>query len=109
MHSKSECLISEKLRHFTVPYRYEYPIMLKGLGVVYPDFYLLNKRTREEFVFEHFGMMDNLDYIAANSGKFDAYERNGFFLGKNLLVSWETAKYPLDLNKIEQMIRTYLL
>lgn len=109
VHSKSECLISEKLRRFDVPYRYEFPIMLKGLGVVYPDFYALNKRTREEFLFEHLGMMDNQDYIAAISAKFDAYERNGFFLGKNLLVSWETAKYPLDLNKIEQMIRTYLL
>ena len=41
--SKSEKIIADKLALMNIPYHYEYPLKLKGFGIVYPDFLLLNK------------------------------------------------------------------
>lgn len=46
--SKSEVIIADTLTRLNVPYRYEFPVMLKNV-VVHPDFCCLNVRTREEF------------------------------------------------------------
>ena len=46
--SKAEILIANMLNKHGIPYRYEYPLKLKGYGVIYPDFTLLNINTRKE-------------------------------------------------------------
>ena len=61
--SKSEKMIADKALQMTIPYRYEYPLWLEGYGEARPDFVFLNVRTREEFSHEHFGMLDNLEYL----------------------------------------------
>ena len=60
--SKTEKILADKFFSLGIPYRYEHPISLKGYGTVYPDFTLLNVRTRTEIYLEHFGMMDNPEY-----------------------------------------------
>lgn len=67
--SKSEVIIAEALYSMGIPFRYEFPISIRNLGYVHPDFYCLNLHTREEFIWEHFGMMDNLEYAAKNTEK----------------------------------------
>ena len=64
--SKSEKIIADKLFAMGIPYRYEYPVHLRGYGTVYPDFTLLNVRERKECYLEHFGMMDDPEYSDAN-------------------------------------------
>lgn len=59
--SKSEVMIADTLQRFGVPYKYEYPLKLRKF-TAYPDFYCLNLRTRKEYYWEHFGMMDNVEY-----------------------------------------------
>ena len=66
--SKSELMIANMLEQKGIPYRYEYPINLKNAGSVRPDFTCLNVRTRQEYIWEHFGMMDNIAY--ANKNKY---------------------------------------
>ena len=65
-----------------MPYRYEFPIKLKsesGTGrkvsevTFYPDFLCLNLRTREEFCWEHFGLMDDEEYANNAAGKINHY------------------------------------
>ena len=46
--SKSELIIADLLTKEGIPYRYEYPIYLKGFGRIYPDFTTLNIRNRKE-------------------------------------------------------------
>lgn len=58
--SKSEKIIADKFYIKKIPYRYEYPVSLKDYGTVHPDFIVLNKRTRKEYLWEHLGMMDNI-------------------------------------------------
>ena len=53
--SKSEMIIANLLAKDGVPYRYECPLELKGMGVIYPDFTVLNIRLRKVFYWEHQG------------------------------------------------------
>lgn len=46
--SKSEVIIADALAREGIPYRYEYPVYLKGPGQIYPDFTVLNVRNRKE-------------------------------------------------------------
>ena len=80
-----------------IPYRYEYPLKLKDLGIVYPDFTLLKVATQEEIYWEHFGMMDNPAYCQKAIQKLHTYGRNGIYPGKNLIVTFETIQTPLDM------------
>lgn len=103
--SKTEKIIADKLYAMNIPYRYEYPIKLKGYGTVYPDFTLLNPVTREEICLEHFGMMDSASYSEKAIRKIEDYIKSGFYLGKNFLVTFETSRYPLNMNVFEKMIK----
>ena len=106
--SKSEWIIAELLEKEGIPYRYEYPVYLRGLGKVYPDFTLLNVRIRKEIYWEHMGMMDNSAYAEKAVNKIHTYEQNGIFQGENLLITYETSKSPLSQKGIMRMIQRYL-
>lgn len=58
-----------------IPYRYEYPIYLEGIGMVYPDFTTLNVKLRKEIYWEHMGMMDDPEYVEKALQKIAAYEQ----------------------------------
>lgn len=105
--SKSELLIVDCLVKEKIPFRYEYPVKLNNL-TVYPDFYCLNLRTRKEIIWEHFGLMDNLEYSSATSKKINAYIENNLFLGDKLIFTMETLEMPLDQNLVLKLIRRYL-
>lgn len=106
--SKSEKIIADKLFREGIPYRYEYPLELKGYGVVYPDFCVLNERKRQEIYWEHFGMMDDMEYCEKALRKIECYERNGYFPGKNLLITHETSVRPLNSQVINDLIEEFL-
>ena len=107
--SKSEVIIANKLNRMGVPYRYEYPIQFASGRIVHPDFYCLNVRTRREIVYEHFGMMDNLEYASIAVMKMNEYQRNNYWLGKNFIATFETGKRSISTSEIEKFIETYLL
>ena len=92
-----------------IPYKYEQALSLGRFGSVRPDFTCLNVRTRTEYIWEHFGMMDDEDYSNKNISKINAYEDNGFHAGNNLIMTFETSKYPINSSIIKTMIQTYLL
>ncbi len=93
--SKSEKIIADFLNRSNIPYRYEHPLALKGIGFVYPDFTILRKRDRKEFYYEHFGMMDHAEYCEKTIRKIDTYARNGIVLGDQLFITFETSKRPI--------------
>ena len=106
--SKSELIIANALEQCGVPYRYEYPLYLKGIGTVYPDFTCLNISKRKEIVWEHFGMMDNIAYANKNTAKIHTYNQNGFFPGKNMIMTFETSQNAISSNIIQNMIKEFL-
>lgn len=110
--SKSELLISDHLNRYEIPYRYEKPIELsdwKKTVICRPDFTVMNRRTGKIFLYEHLGKMDDEDYVAANMRKLDLYEKNGYLLGNNLIVTHETNKVPLNRNVLDSYIKTYFI
>ncbi len=107
--SKIEKILADKFYSMGIPYRYEYPVKLKGYGVVYPDFTLLDVVEREECYFEHFGMMDNEEYCKKAILKLENYARNGIFPGKNLLITFETLQTPLDMKVVEKMLKQFIV
>ena len=107
--SKSEKILADKFNLMKIPYLYEYPLQLKGYGVIYPDFTLLNKKTRQEYYLEHFGMMDDTRYSEKTIQKIELYEKNGIFPGEKLLMTFETSKHTLNMMLVEQMITKYLI
>lgn len=107
--SKTEKILADKFYSMGIPYRYEYPVTLRGYGVVYPDFTLLNVRERKEVYLEHFGMMDNPEYCQKAIRKLENYVRNGIYIGKNLLVTFETFRNPLDMKMVERMLKEFIL
>ena len=106
--SKSEVQIADALNRHEIAYRYEYPLHLKNGITVHPDFLCLNVRTRQEFYWEHFGMMDNPDYAENAVLKLHDYSKNNLHPGKNLIITMETAAQPLNLHYIENQIKMYL-
>ena len=130
--SKSEVIIANALKAARVPYRYEFPLLvdrnasdnmdtasaMSGTKAVdfydldiyqlHPDFYCLNLRTRQEFAWEHFGMMDDPEYATRASEKLQLYTENGFFPGKNLIITMETSAKPLSSKLLKSVIKTYL-
>ena len=107
--SKSEIIIADTLNRFSVPYKYEKPIVLKGIGIVHPDFSCLNVQTRKEYIWEHFGMMSNSEYAEKTVKKIERYVLDGYLPGENFLMTFESEQYPLSTKAVEQIIKQYLL
>ena len=112
--SKSEVIIADALLRNGVPYCYEVSLKLKrvdepGNITFHPDFLCLNLRTRGEFYWEHFGMMDDEDYKNNAVGKMNIYAENDFLPGKNLIFTMESGEENLDTRVVEKMIKEFLL
>lgn len=115
--SKSEVIIAECLARHNIPFRYEAPLeliigdtssitaetptnnirrrtlnqdadLMQSKAVTfYPDFTCLNKRTRQEFIWEHFGMMDNPNYARNAIEKQRSYAAAGYIPGINFIAT----------------------
>ncbi len=106
--SKSELNIANALARFGVPYKYEHPLTLKNGMIIYPDFTVLNVKSRKEFYWEHRGMMDDREYARHSVARIKDYARDGIYTGKNLIITEETSTSPLGTNEIEAVIKAFL-
>ena len=92
--SKSEVLIANALARHNIPYRYEFPQTLKNsqnkMLTFHPDFLCLNTKTRTEYIWEHFGLMDSPDY-AQNA----------------VIITMETQTDPLTPQLVDEIIKEY--
>ncbi|MBR5752852.1 MAG: hypothetical protein IKX83_00035 [Clostridia bacterium] len=106
--SKSERLYDKFYNELLVPHVYEPSLYLEGYGTVRPDFAVLNVRTRQTFYHEHFGKMDDPDYCAKALAKLACYHRNGYFEGKNLLITMESSQRPTDFDEATLLFQEFL-
>ena len=105
--SKSELTIANKLADKGIPYKYECPLALSNGTIIYPDFTILDVRTRKEIYWEHRGMMDDREYARQAVFKMKSMMKDGIILGKNLIVTEETTTNPLGTNEIDAVIISY--
>ena len=112
--SKSEVIIADTLARHGIAYRYEFPLRLRQttrnseISTIYPDFLCLNLRTRTEFYWEHFGLMDDAEYASKSARKLSVYAENNIFIGRNLIITMETQAEPLNTRMIEKIILDFL-
>lgn len=107
--SKSEIIIADMLYQSGIPYRYEYPLYIHGFGNLYPDFTILDVRNRKEVLWEHFGMVDDAEYVENAMKKLEMYKKKEFFLGDGVIITCETKTMPLNSKMVESTIKHYLL
>ena len=108
--SKTEKIIADTMLVKKIPYRFEPPlIIVKGKKPWRPDFLVLNKRTRREYIWEHLGKMDDEDYCRRNIRKLEKYQQQGLFIGDRLLITMETSTNQLPTKIIDLMIEKYLI
>lgn len=119
--SKSEVIIADTLFYHKIPYRYEFPLLLQRIDAdsssaaygstvtLHPDFLCLNTRTRTEFFWEHFGLMDDPDYSKNAAGKLRLYTENGILPGRNLIITMENQREPLSTRSLEKLIEGFLI
>lgn len=100
--SKSEAMLADMYYDLGIPYRYEAELRLKNGKRVYPDFTLLDTSSRQEIYHEHMGLMDNEEYRIHNLQKIEEYRNNDIFVGKNLIITFESAGCPLNIRTIKK-------
>lgn len=105
--SKSEVIIADALSRANIPYHYEFPTSIKGWGTLYPDFTCLDVQTREEIIWEHFGLMDDPDYTSNAIQKIARYIANGYILGKNFIATFESKSAPFSVKQVQSYIKAY--
>ena len=104
--SKSEKIIADKLHAMKIPYRYQYPLYIKSMGTIYPDFTILLPLNRKEIYLEHFGMMDEPEYCEKALIRIQELAKNEIVLGRNLIATFESSSVPLDIKCLE-FLKTY--
>ena len=104
--SKSEVIIADRLFTYGIPYKYECPVKA-GKKVIYPDFTMLRLSDLKTIYHEHCGRMDDPDYSDERVvKKVNDYTKAGIILGKNLFLSFESSKTPLDVEVLDILIKS---
>lgn len=112
--SKSEVFIADALFEAGIPFVYEERLEFetndweRPYETFYPDFTILNVRTGESFYWEHFGKMDNTEYLNKTLYKLESYARHGIVSGKNLIITYESMDHPINMEYVNQLIQTFL-
>ena len=104
--SKSEQIIADRLFVNNIPYKYECPLKI-GKTIIHPDFTILRRSDRKEIYHEHLGKTDDLKYQNDNFPRINFYILNGFVLGENLFLSFESSTTPLDVRVIDKLINEH--
>ena len=105
--SKSEEIIISLLEKHHVPYQYEPRLELKDGYCVYPDFVVLNVRKKKTIYWEHLGLISDSEYAKKNMQKLLLYEKSGYEVGDNLMITMESNEIRFDSRDIEKKIIRY--
>jgi len=111
--SKSEVIIANMLyrNRKDIVYKYEYPLEVVENGrrkIIYPDFTIMNVHTGKITYFEHAGLMDDANYATEFVKKMNLYISNGWILGRDVLVTFETQGNALDIGVVKKLIKECL-
>lgn len=106
--SKSEKILADYFELKGILYKYECPLWLNSYGLVYPDFTFLSRKTGREIYWEHEGMMDNPEYAQKAIKKIENYEKDGIYLGENLILTFETSQTVLNMEIVRELVAKYL-
>ena len=79
-----------------------------GTKKFFPDFLVLNTRTRKEYYWEHYGKMDDPQYASRSVWKIKTYSSYGYIIGHPMIYTFEAKNYPLSMSQVLYLIEKYL-
>ncbi|WP_022768509.1 hypothetical protein [Butyrivibrio sp. NC2007] len=106
--SKSESNIAQILYSHGIPYRYEEIHDIYGYPMA-TDFTVMNPKTGQIILWEHFGRCDDPGYQSTVDFKMYRYIRDGYLPGVNFITTYEDNKHPLDFVLVEEIIKKFFL
>lgn len=101
--SKSEVIAADRLYEEGILFHYEEQLHFSDQDA-YPDFYI-PITVLEKYAWEHFGAMDNSNYLNRTRGKILTYLDHQMFPGINMITTYETKQNPLTEEQVDQQIR----
>ena len=101
--SKSEMIIANMLYDNGIPYKYECPLFVGG-EKIHPDFTILRLSDRKIIYYEHCGRMGDPGYVEDMVERSRKYTLAGICQGESLFYTFESAKFPLDVRVVSEMI-----
>lgn len=105
--SVGELLIGAKLSHYKIPYKYE-AIAHPDLPYI-PDFTIKRPHDGKLIFWEHFGMVNDHDYMEGNRRKLIEYESVGIVPWENLIITYNQSNGGINEKQIDAMIHGWLL
>lgn len=104
--SKTEANIAFLLVKHHVPQRYEWERMING--TLYPiDFTTKHPKDGRLIFWEHFGRMDDASYCMKIGTKLRDFESAGIFPGINLIMTFESKRFPMNINQLEEIVEAW--
>ena len=104
--SKAEASIRDALFNCGLFYRYECGIEICGI-TYYPDFIIWDPFRNRLIIWEHLGMMDDENYRRKSLKKLQNYERSGYHMGINLIITTETLDRHMTYEKAMLTVKDY--
>lgn len=108
MRSGGEMYIASRLDHFGIPYRYEDDTGIPDLSYA-PDFKIIRPRDRKLIYWEHFGKVNDYQYVQENLHKVGAYIDYGIKPWDNLIMTFNNERGGYDGKLIDALIECWLL
>ena len=109
MRSGGEIYITSRLDHFGIPHRYEAPLDIIDIDGYAPDFTILRPRDNKIIYWEHFGKVNDEDYVMWNIQKVTNYIQHDIVPWDNLIMTYNNKKGGFDARIIDAMIEAWLL
>lgn len=111
--SKSEQTIADVLFQYHIEYEYESDFSISGFR---PDFIIWDSIRGMPVIWEHLGKLTDYKYVSDTLSKLKAYERAGFYINYNLILTFEfysnnpnvTAHY-FDSNKAKEIVEKWFM
>lgn len=108
--SKSEVIIANNLTSYGIPFSYEekFPVPTSDGKKIYPDF-KINCPDAFRIIWEHWGMLQSLDYCINQMQKLHTYNSEGYVLGENLIITSDDNNGGCNAQLIDHIVRTMIL
>lgn len=108
MRSDGELYITARLDHYGIPHRYEAPLNIPDLGY-HPDFTIIRPRDKKIIYWEHFGMVNDDNYVMGSVEKVIKYIEYGIEPWDNLIMTYNNKNGGFNAKLIDCMIEGWLL
>lgn len=108
--SKSETIIANALYSYGIPFHYEerFPIPNENGNYYYPDFTILLPE-KGFLIWEHLGLLKDLDYCVSNAQKLHTYQQNNVVIGRNLILTQDDNQGNCSSSITYQIINDFIL